>query len=326
MNRHWVPKDDDGQYGDCPLEIPGFQYVRRVQQWPVPTKSSQPVPYGCRMPRFQKMDSVCVVMTEFVTAAKADLEASKTAPRNRRSKYIFSLPLLMTGLGGMRGNAGEVVKVVCPHLEELAAKTGIDLVLIVVEEPIYSMLQTFRRRNAASESFALLSPEDKVKAEELASLGERGLLSLFIGAGVSVGAGLPTWGTLLEAIAKEAGMSKEDTSRLWSLPFLDQARLLAGRLGSQTKLREIIVRLVQSDGFSLMHAMLSTLPTDSVVTTNYDTLFEKACEVKRRIFVLQFSMNFFFKKKACPSSDGKKLIVLPYGTFFLLEKNHFQCN
>lgn len=48
------------------------------------------------------------------------------------------------------------------------------------------------------------------------------MLSLFVGAGVSVGAGLPTWGTLLEAIAKEASLSKEDTSRLWALPFLDQ--------------------------------------------------------------------------------------------------------
>jgi hypothetical protein len=170
VNRHWVPKNDDGDYGECPLEIPGFQYVRRVQQWPKPTKSSQPVPYGCRMPRFQKMESVNAVMDEFVAAAKADLEASKTPPRNRRSKYLFSLPLLMTGLGGMRGNAGQVVKTVLPHMEQLAATSGVDLVLVVVEEAIYSMLQTYRRRSSSPESFALLSPEDKVKAEELAGL------------------------------------------------------------------------------------------------------------------------------------------------------------
>jgi hypothetical protein len=154
------------------------------------------------------------------------------------------------------------------------------------------------------------------------SEGERGVLSLFIGAGVSVGAGLPTWGTLLEAIAKEAQMSKDDTNRLWSLPFLDQARLLAARLGSQAKLREIIVRLVQSDGFSLMHAMLSCLPTDSVVTTNYDTLFEKACEVSFFFaFLFVLLVVFLFLEKAS-TSEGK-LIVLPYdlekGGKFLLK-------
>jgi hypothetical protein len=183
------------------------------------------------MPRFEKIVTVNPVITEFVTLAKAELEAKGTAPRNRRAKYLFSVPLLLTGMGGMRGSAGEVVKVVCPHLEQLAASSGVDIVLVVVEEAVYSMLQTFRRRNSAKESFAVLLPEDKVKAEELAQLGERGLLSLFVGAGVSVGAGLPTWGTLLEAIAKEAQMSKDDTNRLWSLPFLDQARLLAARLG-----------------------------------------------------------------------------------------------
>ncbi len=179
-----------------------------MKQWAKTSKSSQPVPYACRMPRFQKMDSLNEVVTEFVEAAKADLEGSGTPPRNRRQKYLFSTPLLLTGMGGMRSSAGAVAQVLCPHLEALAARTGVDILLVVVEEAVFSMLQTWRRRNCSPESFALLSAEDKCKAEELALLGEKGVLSLFVGAGVSVGAGLPTWGTLLEAIAKEAAMSK----------------------------------------------------------------------------------------------------------------------
>lgn len=111
----------------------------------------------------------------------------------------------------------------------------------------------------------------------LTSSAPLGVLSLFIGAGVSIGAGLPSWGSLLENMAKEAGLSPADIDRMWSLSFLDQARLLERRLGSVAKLRELIVKQVgASPKFGLMHAMLSMLPSESIVTTNYDTLFERA--------------------------------------------------
>lgn len=100
------------------------------------------------------------------------------------------------------------------------------------------------------------------------------MLSLFVGAGVSIGAGLPSWGSLLGLIAKEARMSKEDVDRMWSLGFLDQARLLENRLGSVSRLRELITQQVSAAKFGLMHAMLAMLPCQSTVTTNYDTLFE----------------------------------------------------
>jgi hypothetical protein len=229
------------------------------------------------MPKFSKLQSLQVVIEQFIEAAVDDLEHRKLKPRNRRAKYLFSVPLLLTGMGGLRQAAGSVVEALVPTLEELADRYCVDLVLIVVEESVYSMVQTFRKRHSVKTRFHQLHAADKVKAEELALLGEKGLLSLFVGAGVSVGAGLPTWGALLEEIAKEAALSKEDTDRLWTLGFLDQAQFLAGRLGSSQKLREIIVKQVKSDGFSLSHAMLAMLPVESMVTTNYDTLLESAC-------------------------------------------------
>jgi hypothetical protein len=66
---------------------------------------------------------------------------------------------------------------------------------------MYSMVQSHRRRMSL-QNFSLLSVSDRIKAEELAEYAQRGLLSLFIGAGVSIGAGLPSWGALLEKIAK----------------------------------------------------------------------------------------------------------------------------
>lgn len=46
----------------------------------------------------------------------------------------------------MRSNAGAVVQAVVPHLEQLAASEGVDLVLVVVDESIYSMLQVKTKR------------------------------------------------------------------------------------------------------------------------------------------------------------------------------------
>ena len=165
-NRHWVPNNDDGDFGKCSETLAGKTYVRRVnaKSWPATTKSSQPVPYGCRMPKLKKVELMGDVVGEFVDAALDDLRGSKTAPRNRRHKYLFSVPLLATGMGGFRGMAGDVVARLVPELEKLTKSRKVDLVLVVQDPSIFSMLQTFRRRDANSQShqWTLLKGQDKV--------------------------------------------------------------------------------------------------------------------------------------------------------------------
>src|SRR5690606_10090552 len=45
----------------------------------------------------------------------------------------------------------------------------------------------------------------KAQADRLADLAKRGLLVLFLGSGISAGAGLPVWTTLLNLLAKRSG-------------------------------------------------------------------------------------------------------------------------
>ncbi len=66
------------------------------------------------------------------------------------------------------------------------------------------------------------------------------------------------------------------------------------------------MKLVHSEGFSLLHGMLSALPAQSVVTTNYDTLFEAAClagDPDNKLYVLPYEAQkggrFLLKLHGC---------------------------
>lgn len=64
---------------------------------------------------------------------------------------------------------------------------------------------------------------------------------LFLGAGVSFGAGMPLWGQLLCDLAEKAGMTDNEIKALGQLSFLDQARLLENRLGGYELFSDLFI-------------------------------------------------------------------------------------
>ena len=67
----------------------------------------------------------------------------------------------------------------------------------------------------------------------MAKLAQKDELVLFIGAGVSFGAGLPLWGSLLWQLEKEVGFTPEEQKSLEKLSFLDRAAVVQGRVGKE---------------------------------------------------------------------------------------------
>lgn len=105
-----------------------------------------------------------------------------------------------------------------------------------------------------------------------------GKLVPFIGAGVSVAAGLPTWTGLLGALADEAGLAESGgLATLEKMDARDAANALQLKLGSglDTYLRK---RFGQRGPSSLTHALIASLPIAEAATTHYDRLFEQAWE------------------------------------------------
>ena len=94
----------------------------------------------------------------------------------------------------------------------------------------------------------------------------------FVGAGLSMGAGLPSWGSLLEAPRSES-----DVPTIDDLPLMAEYILAEGRY-SRSRLEQHILEATAAVGVEPTPALrhLVRLPVDQIWTTNYDPLIERA--------------------------------------------------
>lgn len=96
--------------------------------------------------------------------------------------------------------------------------------------------------------------------------------AIFIGAGVSVGAGYPSWKDLLQEIGDELGVRSSDVMDLAALAQWN-IRKAAGRSQIHKVIREQIAPLkVVPEPLEI----IARLPVRNIWTTNYDTLIERA--------------------------------------------------
>ncbi|WP_084182731.1 SIR2 family protein [Nevskia soli] len=103
---------------------------------------------------------------------------------------------------------------------------------------------------------------------------ESGNAALFVGAGVSMGAGYPSWSNLLHEIGEELGVSSSDIHDLAAL-----AQWSIQETGSATRVRSVIrEKLGPLYPVPDSLAVIARLPVRHIWTTNYDRLIERAFE------------------------------------------------
>ena len=109
--------------------------------------------------------------------------------------------------------------------------------------------------------------------------------ALFVGAGLSVGAGFVDWKKLLKEIAEDLGLDVDRESDLIAL-----AQFHVNHRKGRDRINQLIIdHFIENVALTPSHRLVSLLPIQTVWTTNYDDLLETAFEeankrvdVKRR--------------------------------------------
>ena len=106
---------------------------------------------------------------------------------------------------------------------------------------------------------------------------------IFVGAGVSVGAGYPSWVELLHEIGEELGVNSGDVHDLAAL-----AQWSVQSSGSKTRIRKVIRDNIKPDhDIPESLRIIARLPVRHIWTTNYDRLIERSFdEIRRPIDVI----------------------------------------
>ncbi|MBM7805289.1 hypothetical protein JOD57_001126 [Geodermatophilus bullaregiensis] len=205
-------------------------------------------------------------------------------PVHGRARRLVGLPALGTGWGGAAGRRGDLLQQLLPVLRDAAAEHGFDVALVLRGPSDLAAAQRIRRGTAGWD----LPDPLRALAEQLGERARRGQLALFIGAGVSAAAGLPTWEQLLDELAGRSGLDGDLRAGLSQLPPQDSAALLARELGRE-RLEEFVQERFGPGPYALAHALIADLPVQEFVTTNYDPLVElAAADIGRELSVLPY--------------------------------------
>jgi hypothetical protein len=206
-------------------------------------------------------------------------------PAHGRARRLVGLPALGTGWGGAAGRRGALLQQLLPVLREAADEHGFDVALVLRGPSDLAAAQRVRRGEDGGWD---LPDHLRLLAERLGEQARRGQLAVFIGAGVSAAAGLPTWEQLLGELAERTGLDEGLRAGLARLPAQDSAALLARELG-RDRLETFVKERFGPGSYALAHALIADLPVQEFVTTNYDPLVElAAADIGRRVQVLPF--------------------------------------
>ena len=213
------------------------------------------------------------VIIDRAVAALHQIAAAGLTPSRNRVKPLVAVPVLGIAGGGLGQERGDVVRRLLTALTDAASELELDVAVVTPDASVYGAAQHLRRHISR---WPL--PDSQVEsAQRIGTAASRGDLALFMGAGVSIPAGLPTWDQLLTQLARGHGI--DVGSGFGSLNALDQAQYLHTKIPN---LGEAVAGIVRDATVpALGHVLLSALGCKEAVTTNYDRLYEAAIEMQR---------------------------------------------
>lgn len=200
---------------------------------------------------------------------------------NHRPFRLLALPFFGTQGGGAGNHLGAALRAILDSISDLALRYEVDIVLVLRDRSAYSLAQKLRREAANDSSWRSLGPRRHQKAKTLGQRARDGQLVPFLGAGVSVSAGAPTWKELLGRLRDGVDLQDFQASDFDSLGPLDHAAILEQfyieQHGSREAFGRTVAAAVDLPRYGLAPALLAAVPSSGAITLNYDRLFEMAC-------------------------------------------------
>jgi hypothetical protein len=217
---------------------------------------------GPRTPDDKAGIAVRAALTEAVRRLREEVK-----PEGR---LLVALPTFRLGKGGDRRERLRSARAqVRAALDVLSQHDGVDAVFVPYTATLYQIFLEARR---------------EILGEPAAGAGhypelERALLArecvLFVGAGLSAGAGLPDWKALVQRLAEDLGTRPD-------VDYLDLAQWHREKFGPERLARVVRETYSTPSLPTLGHYLLTALPVRQVITTNYDDLVERALAAQKR--------------------------------------------
>lgn len=226
----------------------------------------------------------------FLVADRVVHQQNAAGRRMPRERPLVALPMFGHRGGGGGPVQGDILRVLYDEARSATSTYGFDVALVVPDPRTYDLAQVIRRD--IGRGWPALSADELQHAQRLATDATRGRLVPFMGSGISVSAGAPTWAGLITALALAADVP-DDTTRLLaeSQDVLDQAEYLHKEFNSKhpespLAFAQAVIDAVNMPRYGLGPALLASLTAEQAITLNYDRLFEMAASdagLERRV-------------------------------------------
>lgn len=185
---------------------------------------------------------------------------------------LVALPAVNVGLGAGPRAQTELAAVQVNEGVAVLRETGAvcDVAFVLYTPALHQIFRQARRAVMASDSGRPVPPSNLIEglaAEEAV---------LFAGAGLSVPAGLPSWGQLIDEL-----IGKSDRPRT-AEELLSAAQKYREQPGGASRLADYLRSRFAGARPTLAHYLLLTLPIRAIITTNYDPLLEDTLRALKR--------------------------------------------
>jgi hypothetical protein len=137
----------------------------------------------------------------------------------------------------------------------------------------------------------------------------RGRVALFIGSGLSLNADLPGWIPLLNRLRDQFLPHGPESRHFNTLEPMQKAQLLCDAVGRRPVINEIASVLGGGVTPSELHSLLVSLPVETFITTNWDTLIESSYNV-----VHETTLTTIWKDDQISSYGQSPVLIKLHGT------------